>query len=80
MGGRNRTKNRVKDDGIGRTAVLLTNTNAIRDYQKADLANRGSFATDHPNGLCDTDEDQSSQVDVVEAVPIVANPPGKTAA
>jgi hypothetical protein len=45
---------------IGRTAALLTNSNAIRDYQKADIANRGSFATDHPNGLCDADEDGSS--------------------
>jgi hypothetical protein len=57
MGGRNRTKNRAKDDGIGKTGVLLTN--AIRDCQKADTTNRGSFATDHPNGLGDADEDQS---------------------
>ena len=34
MGGRNRTKNQAKDDGIGKTGVLLTN--AIRDCQKAD--------------------------------------------
>jgi hypothetical protein len=65
-------------DGIGKTAVLLTNTNAIRDYQKADIANRGSFATDHPNGLCDADKDVSSQVYVAQAVQIVPNPPGKT--
>ena len=57
----------------------MTNTNAIRDFQKADSANRGSFATDHPNGLCDIDEDQSSQVYVVEAVQIVPNLPSQTA-
>jgi hypothetical protein len=50
----------VETGGIGRTALLLTNTNATGDYQKADLANGGGFATDHPNGLCDADEDQSS--------------------
>jgi hypothetical protein len=56
----------------------LTNTNAIRDFQNADSANRGSFATDHPNGLCDADEDESSQVYVANAVRIVPNPPGIT--
>ena len=87
MGGRNRTKNRVKDDGIGRTGGLLTNNRlayqahavcrsldgqgmsktprtahgvCLLPYQKADPANRGSFATDHPNGLCDTDENVTS--------------------
>jgi hypothetical protein len=40
--------------------MVLTNTNAIRDYQKAEFANRGGFATDHPNGLSDADENQSS--------------------
>ena len=63
---------------IGRTAGLPTNTNAIRDFQKADIANRGGFATDHPNGLCDADEDVSSQVYVPEELRIVPNPPGKT--
>ena len=70
----------MKDDGIGRTGGLLTNTNAIRDYQKADHPNGGSFATDPPNELCDADEDESSQVYVVEAVQIVANPSSQTAA
>ena len=60
MSGRNQAKNRATDEEIGRTALLLTNANAIRDYLKADLANGGGFATDHPNGLCDADEDQSS--------------------
>jgi len=68
----------VETGGIGRTALLLTNTNATGDYQKADLANRGGFATDHPNGLCDADEDQSSQVYVAIAVPIVPKPLGNT--
>ena len=49
-------------------------------YEKADLANGGSFATDPPNGLCDFDEDESLQVYVVEAVQIAANPPSQTAA
>ena len=71
---------RAEDEGIGKTALSLTNTNAIRDYQKADLPNGGSFAPDHPNGLCDADEDESSQVYVVEAVQIVANPSSQTAA
>ena len=48
--------------------------------QKADLAIGGSFAPDHPNDLCDADEDESSQVYVVEAVQIVPNPPSQTAA
>ena len=39
MSGRNRTKNRAKDDGIGKTGVLLTN--AIRDCQKADTPTEG---------------------------------------
>jgi hypothetical protein len=51
---------RMETGGIGRTAMVLTNANAIWDYQKADPANRGSFATDHPNGLCDANEDVSS--------------------
>ena len=44
------------------------------------LANGGGFATDPPNGLFDFDEDQSSQVFVVEAVQIVADPSSQTAA
>ncbi|MCX5643832.1 MAG: hypothetical protein NTZ17_03970 [Phycisphaerae bacterium] len=50
------------------------------DYEKAGHANGGSFATDHPNDLYDFDEDESSQVFVVEAVQIVANPSSQTAA
>ena len=50
------------------------------DYEKARHANGGSFATDPPNGLSDFDEDESSQVYVVEAVQIVANPSSQTAA
>ena len=69
----------METEGIGETAVSLTNTNAIRDYQKADPANRGSFATDHPNELYDADENQSSQVYVAKTVRIVPNPPGQTA-
>ena len=38
------------------------------DYENARHANGGGFATDHPNGLCDFDEDESSQVYMVEAV------------
>jgi hypothetical protein len=38
------------------------------DYENARHANGGSFATDHPNGLCDFDEEGSSQVYMVEAV------------
>jgi hypothetical protein len=49
-------------------------------YEKAPHANGGSFATDPPNGLYDFDEDQSSQVFVVEAVQIVPNQPSQTAA
>ena len=41
MCGRNRAKNRAKDQGIGETAVLLPNTNAIRDYHKADQPTEG---------------------------------------
>ena len=52
----------------------MTNTNAIRDDQQADLANGGSFAPDHPNDLCGFDEDEPSQVYVAEAVQIVPNP------
>jgi len=52
----------------------------IWDYQKTDPAERGSFATDPPNDLYDFGEDQSSQVFVVEAVQIVANPSSQTAA
>ena len=49
----------------------------IRDYQYAYLG--GSFAPDHPNDLYDADENQSSQVYVSQAVPIVSIPPDKIA-
>ena len=48
------------------------------DYEKAHHANGGSFATDHPNGLCDADEDEASQVYVAEAVQVVSNVPSQT--
>jgi hypothetical protein len=50
------------------------------DYEKARHANGGSFATNHPNDLSDFDEDESSQVYVVEAVQIAADPSSQTAA
>ena len=49
-------------------------------YEKAEPPDEGSFATDPPNGLYDFDEDDSSQVFVVEAVQVVANPSSQTAA
>jgi hypothetical protein len=48
-------------------------------YAKADPPDEGSFATDPPNSLSDFDEDESSQVYVVEAVQIVADPSSQTA-
>jgi hypothetical protein len=52
----------------------------VWNYQTAPLANGGSFAPDHPNDLCHSDEAESPQVYVVEAVQIVPHPPSETAA
>jgi hypothetical protein len=63
-------RNRAKEDGIGKTGLLLTNNKPVHEAReghegnrrswKADIASGGSFATDHPNGLCDADENESS--------------------